>query len=240
MPSAPGFPTGAQPEWPTQPKPPPACLQGVRQAAVHPQLAGFGATVTSPPPPPVPVASSYLFAQPIVIDDPPPEPLIATSSMPVFGGMPSSSALLPPKAAAKPPPPKPVVTSNPFKNGMYILWQVRLDHGWADYEPDFAHELERHHQAANPTEWKFFSRPGQAVLFEYHVNYPMYQMNTETRRKRQVRRVFHPKDQQEAMEDERAAIEAENESNHTLEACYVRRGKRPSRSASRSRSQARR
>jgi len=123
---------------------------------------------------------------------------------------------------------------------MYIVWQVRLDHGWADYEPDFAHELERRHQAANPAEWKFGHRPGQAVLFEYNVNYPMWQMNTETRRKRQVRRVFHPKEQHEAMEDERAAIEAENEAHHTLVECYARRGRRPSRSASRSRSQARR
>jgi len=201
-------------------------------------LAGYGATVTSPPAPPVPAQLTYLFPQTIVIDDPPPEPLTATST-PVFGGMPSSSALLPPKAAAKPPPPDPMVTEYPRHGDHIVLWQCRTDFGWIDYEPDFGCRLERHFQSANPDDWVFQFRPGQAVLFEYSVNFPLWQRNTETRRKRQMRRVFQAAEEHERVEAERVAMKAENEAHHSLTACYARRN-RPSRSASRSRSQARR
>ena len=114
------------------------------------------------------------------------------------------------------------------------LWQVQDEFGhWIDYNPDFNAILEKAYQVGEEV---LRHTPGKAVEFVYYIA-SFVQENSETRRRRVMRRLLI----QGRMQDSHAGIAAHceqyNNEYHTLQESHRRTGRAArSRSASRARS----
>jgi hypothetical protein len=126
--------------------------------------------------------------------------------------------------------------TQPPPAGCGIQWQVEGDWAgmWTDYEPEFSTLLEDHFQTQSQE--KFIYRPKDTVIFHY---YPCsyVQENTETQKRRAMRRVFVDLVVQEWTAKElMPRIKEHNTKHHSLAASHTRTGGHRARSTSRTRS----
>lgn len=125
----------------------------------------------------------------------------------------------------------------PLSGDLIALWQFEDDYGnWADYTPEFNELLEYRFQ----TGADFFKHiPGDYVEFIYHF-VPFIQENTETHRRRPMRRVFVHVQMLQVVQETRRICEVHNTQHHSTAAAHDRMdaiaaGDRRSRSSSRPR-----
>jgi hypothetical protein len=126
-----------------------------------------------------------------------------------------------------------IVTPPDAGHGYYAIWQFELDwNSWADYEPDFAVQLENHYKAHTAAPLR--ARPGEhGVEFEYSTT-EWYQLNTRSLKKRQIRRLIIPQAEFSAQETIKPILKEWNGVHHE-----ARRGLPPVEARSRSGSRGR-
>jgi len=121
--------------------------------------------------------------------------------------------------------------------GYLIIWQVEGEKrgSWTDYSNEFAVRLEQSYNE-NPR-GAFIARPGARVDFQYDTH-RMIQENTETRGRRQIRRVLEPLTEVQTRDQTRQDIATHNQENWTAD--NLNRARAGHRAASRSTSASRR
>ena len=176
-----------------------------------------------------------------------PWPSAAAAASPSVGSTPWAAALSQNACAASVSQPAAVAAAAVAVGGkkpIYELggdlqpqWQCQDEHGsWIDYDAAFNTTLENAYQDGQES---IRHKPGKAVVFVYYLA-SFVQENTETLRRRTMRRMLIQRTMQLNLESIKKHCDAHNAANHTLE--QANRRTRPdarSRSVSRPRSQSR-